>query len=111
MSEPSDTIKLKLNDDETFNNDGNDLAGQTAEIMAKFRSRIVGRTVVDVGYVISPEDDGEEPTAYPALVMDDGHLLTAWIDDEGNGPGVILFKDARLCQTHIEKNKKTKNAL
>lgn len=93
-------VPLVLEEGETFDNEGISLNGKTAEIIRLFRKRVVGHTVVDVGYVLRDDGYDEGPTAWPCLVMDNGHLLTSMMDDEGNGPGVMCFQDSRLCKTH-----------
>lgn len=97
------SVKPILAEGETFDNKGDTLNGKTAEIIQLFQKRLVGKTIVDAGYMI---DEDQEP--WPCLVMDNGHLLIGMMDDEGNGPGVMCFQDARLCQTSKRQTKKAK---
>ena len=64
------------------------------KIIDKFATAVEGRTIAFVGYVI------EDGNAIPVLVLDNAEVISAWRDDEGNGPGVLRSSTgAILCQT------------
>ena len=62
-------------------------------LIADFARECEGRIIQQVGYVIR---DGE---AWPVLLLDNGAIISARRDDEGNGPGVFTAGGAILCQT------------
>lgn len=84
----------------TIITDGTKLVGQAMpKILAGFRKKVVGRTIVDAGYIKMP-DAG----VYPVLVLDNGETVYAMADDEGNGPGVMALglSNDMLCETDVK---------
>ena len=77
-------------------------------ILTKFRAAVIGRTIVDAGYLImgtpeGEEEDYEDETAWPCLVLDNGETVIIQRDDEGNGPGTpVLNNGNRLCRTSLK---------
>lgn len=63
------------------------------ELIGRFAAAVEGKTIVKVGYAI----DG---FPIPVLVLNDGGMIAALRDDEGNGPGVLrTIGGEMLCQT------------
>ena len=70
-------------------------------ILAGVREKLIGRTIREVTYVEICDE------AYPAVILDNGVVILASCDDEGNGPGVIGVECRNegwcLCQTTINQ--------
>jgi hypothetical protein len=80
--------------------DGKDMNGEAMpRLMTNFRLAVLGRKIVDVGYLIM---DGE---AFPCIALDNGDSIIIQRDDECNGPGVPVtaLHGHILCQTHPKK--------
>jgi hypothetical protein len=86
---------------ETFTiiTDGSKLGGGSMpKILAEFRRAVVGRRIVEAGY-IDLNGDGQ---AWPILLLEGGENIVINMDDEGNGPGVPVTSKAKcLCETTI----------
>jgi hypothetical protein len=67
-------------------------------IIAGFSALVKGRRIVEVGYMA---DGGE---AIPVLVLDNGNVISAMSDDEGNSVGVLTCGNEILCQTSLTGN-------
>jgi len=66
--------------------------------LERFRKAVTGKRIVGAGYSI------EYGEAWPVIMLEDGGVITASMDDEGNGPGVLHGPDASvLCQTNPKK--------
>jgi hypothetical protein len=65
------------------------------DILHRFAKLAVGQKIKAVGYVVI------EKTPWPALQLDNGEIIMAQRDDEGNGPGVFVVGDEGLCETHL----------
>jgi hypothetical protein len=61
-----------------------------------FRAAVIGARIVDAGYL---DDNG----AVPCLILDNGQIITASRDDEGNGPGVLVANEEMLCETSVAR--------
>ncbi len=60
---------------------------------------LVGKKIVDVYYHSEKENEEiffDDYQTNVRIVFDDGHWITASIDDEGNGSGVIFTTDPKL---------------
>lgn len=83
----------------TEHNAADHLVGEAMpKILKRFRAQVIGRKIVNAGYVIHPETPWGGREAIPVLVLDNGELIEAMRDDEGNGPGVFTTGSGILCE-------------
>ncbi len=71
-------------------------------ILAKAQSLLLGAKIVSVGYT---HLDDEDDTIWPAILLDNGTMLIASCDDEGNHPGSVFIEPedgegTTLCRTY-----------
>lgn len=63
---------------------------------AEARKLLVGRKITDVSYMSNAEVRGAERSQRPlCIILDDGNLVFAMANEEGNNAGVLATNDAR----------------
>lgn len=67
-------------------------------IIERFAKLCEGKMIIQAGYVIE-KDVLNGKQAVPVLLLDNGRVIYAMADDEGNGPGCLVAEDAMLCET------------
>lgn len=87
-SEPAKVLNPKVI------SDGTKLRGAAMPGILELAQTLVGKTIAQIGYV------NEDDQYWPIIILDDGTELVAQQDDEGNGPGSLVFGSEMLCEIY-----------
>lgn len=75
-------------------------------IVEKMHSLLVGRKIIDVGYVIDPAEDAQYRKPWPYITLDDDQVLIIQADDESNAPGAVNVNPSKdlMCECDVSKH-------